>query len=405
MAGEVTLTTVNNIMKEVYQGRIQDQLQNEIVGIKRIEKTSNGVTSEVGGKYVTFPVRVKRNPSIGYRNEMEQLQTPGYQGYASVRVGLKYGYGRVRISGQTMELAKTNYQAFANAMDYEVNGLKSDIAKDVNRIFYGDGTGTIATSTALGSATTTFQTAANTGAQYVDTSLVVDIVTPATGAVKATAVTISAVNKSTGVVTLGSAQTWASGDVLVRTGNGRLSSVNREPNGLASIIAATGALFNIDPATEATWAAVVNANGGTPRALSEGLMIKLTDDVRVNGGNTSLILTSLGVRRAYFNLLTQQRRYTDTKEFAGGIRGLAFNNGREIPVVEDVDAPANKAWFVDESTLTIYRSTDWSWLDTDGNVWKWLTDYDAFQAVLHSYWELGVNRRNGNGLLADITEG
>lgn len=405
MAGEVTLTTVNNIMKEVYQGRIQDQLQNEIVGIKRIEKTSNGVTSEVGGKYVTFPVRVKRNPSIGYRNEMEQLQNPGYQGYASVRVGLKYGYGRVRISGQTMELAKTNYQAFANAMDYEVNGLKSDIAKDVNRIFYGDGTGTLAVSTALGSATASFQTAALVGAQYVDTSMIVDIVTPATGAVKATGLTISAINKATGLITLGSTATWASGDVLVRTGNGRASSVNREPNGLGSIVAATGALFNIDPSTEATWAAVVNANGGTNRALSEGLMIKMTDDVRVNGGNSSLVLTSLGVRRAYFNLLVQQRRYTDTKEFAGGIRGLAFNNGREIPVVEDVDAPASKMWFLDESTLTIYRSSDWSWLDTDGNVWKWLADYDAFQAVLHSYWELGVNRRNGNGLLADITEG
>ena len=281
MAGEVTLTTVNNIMKEVYQGRIQDQLQNEIVGIKRIEKTSNGVTSEVGGKYVTFPVRVKRNPAIGYRNEMEQLQNPGYQGYASVRVGLKYGYGRVRISGQTMELAKTNYQAFANAMDYEVNGLKNDIAKDVNRIFYGDGTGTLAVSTALGSASASFQTAALTGAQYVDTSMIVDIVTPATGAVKATALTISAVNKATGLITLGSTTTWASGDVLVRTGNGRLSSVNREPNGLGSIVAATGALFNIDPATEASWAAVVNANGGTNRALSEGLMIKMTDDVRV----------------------------------------------------------------------------------------------------------------------------
>lgn len=405
MAGEVTLTTVNNIMKEVYQGRIQDQLQNEIVGIKRIEKTSNGVTSEVGGKYVTFPVRVKRNPSIGYRNEMEQLQNPGYQGYASVRVGLKYGYGRVRISGQTMELAKTNYQAFANAMDYEVNGLKSDIAKDVNRIFYGDGTGTLAVSTALGSASASFQTAALTGAQYVDTSMIVDIVTPATGAVKATALTISAVNKATGLITLGSTATWALGDVLVRTGNGRLSSVNREPNGLGSIVAASGSLFNIDPSTEPTWAAVVNANGGTNRALSEGLMIKMTDDARVNGGNSSLVLTSLGVRRAYFNLLVQQRRYTDTKEFAGGILGLAFNNGREIPVVEDVDAPASKMWFLDESSLTIYRSSDWSWLDTDGNVWKWLTDYDAFQAVLHSYWELGVNRRNANGLLSDITEG
>lgn len=402
MAGEVTLTTVNNIMKEVYQGRIQDQLQNEIVGIKRIEKSSHGVTSEVGGKYVTFPVRVRRNPSIGYRNELEQLQDPGTQTYASVRVGLRYGYGRIRISGQTMELAKTNPQAFANAMDYEVNGLKNDVAKDVNRIFYGDGTGTLATTTAAGTASASY-TAVN--AQYLEVGQVVGIVTPATGAVKAGPLTITAVNRSTGVVTLSGTATWAIGDVLVRYGNGRLSSVNREPNGLSSIVSDTGALYNIDPATEPTWKAINNNNSGTNRALSEGLMIKLTDDVRVNGGDTSLILTSLGVRRAYFNLLTQQRRYTDTKEFNGGIRGLAFNNGREIPVVEDVDAPSNKMWFLDESSLTIYRSTDWSWLDLDGNIWKWYADYDAFQAVLHSYWEIGVNRRNANGVLADVTEG
>lgn len=405
MAGEVTLTTVNNIMKEVYQGRIQDQLQNEIVGIKRIEKSSNGVTSEVGGKYVTFPVRVRRNPSIGYRNELEQLQAPGFQTYASVRVGLKYGYGRIRISGQTMELAKTNAQAFANAMDYEVNGIKNDIAKDVNRIFYGDGSGTIAVSTGAGTAVTAFAVTAVTGAQYAEVGQVVDIVTPSTGAVKATALTLTAVNRVTGAITLSAVATWASGDVLVRTGNGRLSSVNREPNGLGSIVTDVNALFNIDPATEPSWKAVNNNNSGTPRALSEGLMVKMTDDVRVNGANTTLVLTSLGVRRAYFNLLVQQRRYTDTKSFDGGIRGLAFNNGREIPVVEDVDAPAGKMWFLDESTLTIYRSSDWSWLDLDGEVWKWYADYDAFQAVLHSYWEIGVNRRNGNGILADITEG
>lgn len=400
MAGEVQLSTVNNIMKEVYQGRIQDQLQNEIVGIKRIEKSSNGVTSEVGGKYVTFPVRVKRNPSIGYRNELEQLQNPGTQGYASVRIGLKYGYGRLRISGQVMELAKTNAQAFANAMDMEVTGLKNDIAKDVNRIFYGNGTGFMATCTVLGSNVNYIDVGT---AQYVNVGDVVDIVNAAGATQGAAARNVTAVDRITvpnritfDGATLSPQVGWG----VVRTGN-----YNREPNGLASIVASSGALFNIDPATEGTWKATVNANGGTNRALSEGLMIKLTDDVRVNGGQTSLFLTSLGVRRAYFQLLVQQRRYTDTKEFNGGIRGLAFNNGREIPVVEDVDAPPNKIWGLDESSLTIYRSSDWSWLDLDGDVWKWLADYDAFQAVLHSYWELGVNRRNANALLSDITEG
>lgn len=402
MAGESTLTTVTNIMKEVYQGRIQDQLQSEIVGIKRIERSSAGVTHEVGGKYVTFPVRVRRNPSIGYRNELEQLQNPGYQGYASVRTGLKYGYGRVRISGQVMQLAKTNSQAFANAMDMEVNGLKNDIAKDVNRIFYGDGTGALAATTAAGAASASYTA---TNPQYLEVGQVIDIVTPSTGAIKATALTINAVNYTSGVVTLSTTATWAIGDVIVRTGNGRLSSVNREPNGLASIVSDTGALYNIDPATEPVWKAINNNNSGTNRALSEGLMIRLTDDVRRNGGQTSLVLTSLGVRRSYFNLLVQQRKYTNTKEFAGGLTGLTFNNGREIPVVEDVDAPTNKLWFLDESAFTIYRSQDWSWLDTDGEVWKWYRDYDAFEAVLSSYWELGIKQRNANGVLADITEG
>jgi hypothetical protein len=400
MAGEVTLTTVNNIMKEVYQGRIQDQLQNEVVGIKRIEKSSNGVTHEVGGKYVTFPVRVKRNPSIGYRSELQQLQNPGTQGYASVRIGLKYGYGRIRISGQTMELAKTNAQAFANAMDYEVNGLKSDIAKDVNRIFYGNGTGFMATAT-VGTTTQNYLDVLT--AQYVNVGDVVDVVNAAGAVQGASGRTVTAINRTSSpqrITVDGATFTSSAGWGIVRTGNYGL-----EPNGLGSIVSDTGTLFNIDPTSEATWKAINNNNSGTNRALSEGLMIKMTDDARVNGGQTSLILTSLGVRRAYFNLLTQQRRYTDTKEFSGGIRGLAFNNGREIPVVEDVDAPPNKLWFLDESSLTIYRSTDWSWLDTDGSVWKWLADYDAFQAVLHSYWELGVNRRNANGVLADITEG
>jgi len=390
-----TLTTVSAITKELYQGRIQSQLQDEAIGYKRIEGTGDGVTSEVGGKYVTFPIRVRRNAGIGYRNELEQLQAAGQQGYASVRTGLKYGYGRVRLSGQTMRLAKTNAQAFASALDQEMTGLKEDILKDTNRIFYGDATGAMATLTSAPAAVTTF-TVANT--KYLEVGQQIDIVTLSGPTVKATNRQITAISGTT--VTVDAAVTAAVNDVVLRTGN-----VNREANGLKSIVTATGILFNVDPAVEPVWAATVNGNGGTPRALSEGLMITLTDQVRVKGGKTSLILQSLGVRRAYFNLLSQQRRYVDTKEFAGGIRGLAFHNGREIPVVEDPDAPDNTSWFLDESSLKIYREEAWAWADEDGSIWKWVHDFDAWEALLTQYWELGVNRRNANAVLQDVTEG
>ena len=190
----------------------------------------------------------------------------------------------------------------------------------------------------------------------------------------------------------------ANGDFIVRQGNW-----GREPYGLAALVG-TQKLFNVDPAIVPVWQSTINANGGTGRPLSEGLMIKTTDDVRVQGGVTSLILTSLGVRRAYFALLTQQRRYTNTKEFGGGMTGLAFNNGREIPVVEDVDHPKNTMYFLDESTFKVYRDKDWSWLDQDGGIWKWMNNKDAFEAILKQYWQIGLDRRNANSILKDITE-
>lgn len=395
-----TLTTVSAITKEVYEGKIQSQLQDEAVAYKRITRTSRGVTSEVGGKYVTFPIRVKRNSGIGYRNELEQLPPGGQQGYASVRVPLKYGYGRVRLSGQLIKLASKNYQAFASAMDEEMGGLKTDIQKDVNRIVYGDGTGTLATTGAAGPV----NTITVNSVQYLEVGMQIDVGTAAQLLAATPAAAnrqITAINASTKAVTFdGAAATISASSLVVRYGN-----YLREPNGFSSIINNTGTLFNVDPTVEGKWAAIVDANAGVNRALSEGMLITDTDLVRINGGKTSLILMSLGVRRAYFNLLSQQRRYTDTKEFAGGLTGLAFNNGREIPVVEDPDAPPNTIWGLDEDKFKIYQDQEWGWMDTDGTIWKWVHDYDAYEAILSKYWEMGINQRNAHFVIRDVTEG
>lgn len=428
MASLATLTTVNALTKEIYQGKIREQLQDEVIGLKRITRSGAGVSSEVGGKYVTFPIRVQRNEGIGYREENETLQSPGTQGYARVNVGLKYGYGRIALTGQTMELAESNPQSFASVLDREMTGLKNDIAKDSARIFYGDGTGSFTTATGaasgqnipvadvqnffgqIGAKLDVLNTASNAvpGGQdqpaYVDPNstnpaLLNAPLPPTPVTAVASGVTLTAVNVAAKTITVsGTIGTVANGFLITRAGN-----YLREPYGLAALVG-TQKIFNCDPATFPVWQSVLNGNGGTGRPLSEGLMIKMTDDVRVNGGVTSLILTSLGVRRAYFALLTQQRRYTNTKEFGGGMTGLAFNNGREIPVVEDVDAPAGKMWFLDEDAFTVYRDKDWSWLDTDGGIWKWMQNKDAFEAVLRQYWQLGIDRRNTQGLLSDITE-
>jgi hypothetical protein len=162
------------------------------------------------------------------------------------------------------------------------------------------------------------------------------------------------------------------------------------------------------PAVQPKWKSTVKTNpagAGTLRPLSEGLMIETADAARTKGGKTTVIFTGLGVRRAYFNLLVQQRRYTDTKEFAGGFTGLAFNYGTEVPVVEDLDCRPNKMYFVDEKAMKIYRNREWHWGDTDGTVLKWVGGYDAWEGFMKQYSELGTTRRNGHAVLTDLIEG
>lgn len=392
-----TLTTATNILKEIYEPKIQDQLQNELVTSKRLESTSEGVTSEVGGKYVVFPVHVRRNHGIGARQEMEQLPTAQNQGYASARVTLAYLYGAVRLSGQTMELAKTNAQAFASVLDQEMEGLQTDVAKDMNRQVFGTSVGALMTSSGAYAA----NTISTTNTQYMEVGMYVDIYDSTGVTLRAAGRNVTAVNPGTSIVVDGAAiATGASGDIVVRNG-----SLNRETIGLQQIVSTTGILYNIDPAVETKWKSTVNANGGSNRALSESLMIKMVDDIRTQGGKTTLITTTLGVRRSYFNLLVQQRQYNDTTEFEGGFRGLKFttDNG-DIPLISDIDCQPNRMYFLNEKTLKYYRESDWSFMDRDGSKWQRVIGFDAYDATLYTYRQLGCHRRNSQGLVSDVTE-
>lgn len=391
-----TLTTATNILKEIYEPKIQDQLQNELTTSKRLEQTSEGVTSEVGGKYVVFPIHVRRNHGIGARLEMEQLPVAQNQGYASARVSLAYLYGAVRLSGQTMELAKTNAQAFASVLDQEMDGLQTDVAKDMNRQVFGTSVGALMTTSAVYAA----NTLTTTNTQYMEVGMVVDIYDSTGTTLRATARNVTAVTPTTIVVDGAAIATGASGDIVVRTG-----SLNRETIGLSQIVSDTGTLYNIDPTVETKWKSQVNANAGVNRALSESLMIRMVDDIRTQGGKTTLITTTLGVRRSYFNLLVQQREYSNVSEFEGGFKGLKFttDNG-EIPVISDLDCQPNRMYFLNEKVLKYYRESDWSFMDRDGSKWQRVIGYDAYDATLYTYRQLGCHRRNSQGIVRDITE-
>lgn len=398
-----TLATIDAYLKEVYTGKIRRQLNDEITTLKRITRSDAGVSDDTNGKYVVFPIHTRRNAGIGSRNEMDPLPVPGQQGYASGRLALKYAYGGFQITGQTISLSSKDEKAFAKVIDEEVDRLKNDVKKDMNRQVYGDGTGAIG----VVSAVVTSTTVPVTDARLFQIGEVVDLVTlPST--VVVTGRTVNAISLAPGAnsITLSGAAVGPTvvGQIFVRT-----NSLNKEITGFGAIVANTGVLYNINPASEPEWTSEVDSNGGTGRALSEGLMSLMVDRIRTRGGKTSVIFQSLGVRRAYANLLMQLRSVVNTQSFTGGFSGLAFTtDSGEIPVVADVDAPLKTQFFLNEDELTFYRDEDWHWLDRDGSMFKQVRDtngvYDAWYAHLVEYHELGTGRRNSHGKIVDINE-
>ncbi len=396
-----TLTTVAGILKELYEGNINNLLNEEQITIKRIERTSAGVTEDaVGGKYVTFPVRTSRNAGISYRAELVQLAPPGRQGLKSATEQLKYGYGRVKLSGPLIELAETNKQAFTSAMDMEMDGLREDLKKDENRIAYGHIDAAVASGIkAKVTANSAGTTITVDSTDYIDEGMVIDITNAGTPVAGGTARTVVAVLTAT-TFTVDSAVAGAViGNYVSRTGD-----YNQEPHGLNKIVDSTGALHGLDPATTPKWASYED---GTTTALTELSMIKSVDEVRkAGGGIITAIFASLGVRRAYWNLLTGMRRYNEPKEFAGGLTGLSFmyGEGKDIPVVADPDTPAKNMFFLNENEIKIWRKSDWHWEDRAGGVLQWVTDYDAFEALMKKYWQLGTHKRNAHGKMTNLTE-
>ena len=399
-----TRASVDGILKEIYEGDLNDALNEEEITSRRIEKSSEGIIDTVGGKRVVFPIRTKRNSGISYRAENAQLATAGQQGYQAATEDVKYGYGRFQITGPAMALAETNPQAFMSALDGEMDGLKSDVSKDRNRIVCGHPANATNSSSGIFAKVTAGTTSATQtfdNVQAFEVGMIVDLVVESTGTPIAggTSLTVLSVNDATSQVTFSGSVTTLTTTAAVRAGN-----YNAEPYGFASLIGATGTVHGINSATAGNeyWRSAIDS---TTTTLTEVAMIGLCDKIRRrSAGRPTAIFCSLGFRRTYFNLMTSLRRYNEPKQFDGGLIGLSFNHGKEIPVVEDVDIQPKTAYFVNEKAVKIFRQKDWYFEDADGAILKWDTDFDRFQGLLKCYWQLATHNRNHHGAMTNITE-
>lgn len=408
-----SLSDISAILKDFYLPPVTEQLNNEVLLISRLEQRDQ----ELFGNQAVVPLHSGRSSGIGARGEGVSLPAADKQRFAKAVYDLKYLYGRVRVTGPSMAKTANERGSFLEILRAELDGIRNDLKRDLARQIYGFGTSQIVNCAAGGpSATVNLQAAASETSPSGDEVITkgwlypgmkVDIGTTANANVLISNEAIVSVNAASDQITMTTSVTTTTSHWVSRSGshNDVLDVANSyEISGLRQVVAGSATAFGgINPATAGNdyWDNQRSTNGGTPRALSLDLMLEAWNNVKFKGGNVSAIITSNGLLRKYFGLLQSQVRYNDPMKFDSGWQTLDFMGK---PLIADNDAPFGRMYFLDESFLKIYANKDWHFLDEDGDMLKWVVDYDAWEAVLAKYFNLGATRRNVQYLLSDLTD-
>ena len=396
------LDSVAPMLKEVWPDSFETAFSQEIVGIARIEQTSEGIQNDYSGRYVVVPMKVRRNQGLGSRAERAILPLPGKQGFVGTRVTMRYQYGVGDITIQGLKLADREPRSFVNLLDQEMSGLRDDVMKDYARQFYGNGTGALATVVSVDANEITVDST-----QYFQYEQRLDSVTESGPTVTAEDMEVLDIDEGANTIEVDDATGVTAGDVLVREG-----SFNQEINGLGALIHDTREVQNLDPTDEPTWSSPL-FTAGSARAYDEMLFVKAMDGTRRRSGKfVSVIFTDFGGRRAVFENLSQGREYVNTIEFAHGFSALPFNYGaRQVPIVEDPDYPtdhdAETTSFLglNEDSLSVYRDPDgWHFAEETGSMFIAKQDRsDAWEFRIRQISQLGINQRNCHFRIDNIT--
>jgi hypothetical protein len=447
------LSNYSYVLKKFYLPSIREQINNSTVLMRRLKRN----TEAVAGKDATIAVHYGRNLATIALGDGGLLPDAGYQRVLETIVPTKYNYGRITVSGPTIAATRDQKGSYAKALDYEMKGLVKDFSKDCNRQLWGCGYGILARWEAGTSTTYTAQK------QYMPTtggagfgsafgskywmpegisgmeSVNVNYTTNASISVGTVNMAPSAVTKNTtnDQVTVTDPGTPSTGSVVIKgnssraTLTGTTDVTRREMMGLWGIVndknpdvcfsdngvvaassglTTAGTLQSLDVDTYSWWAAKLRSHADGryqgQRSLTTKLMQSCIDDMEEEladdtGGalNPTIILTTRAIRREYIDLLVADKRFVDWKTMDGGYKVVEFNG---IPMAVDNDAHAGEMYFLYEPALEIYQMSDQEWMEKDGAVLSRTANYDAYEATLFWYSELGCSRRNVHALLTDI---
>lgn len=407
----------DNVLKTVYEGGIRELIPTKV---KLYNKFQEKDARDWGGRYVEFPIKVGRNQGSGFGTELGQLPPAGRQDFATVRIPMRYQYGRIKLSAQVMKASQGSKAAFAPAMEQEMDGLIRDMTSEMGRVICYDGRGVLALVNGdPGSASSVTVDApggiagATNGARFINPGQRITYVNPGTGMVRASSaedvITVPAAGTSftTGTTAAGAV---ADNDYIVKyhgaqsdAGNVSNTSYAKESMGLLGLVddgTYVATLHGVNRTTYPLFQSTVISSVG---ALSADVLQRGVDlaDQRGDGDIDTLVMHH-SVRRAYIAMTDSARRYTSgdlSRPDAGTVAAkkskLTFGG---IEILEEKYFPYGTVVGLESASCSRYVEVAGEWMDEDGavlaRVGSGTTAEDSFEAVYRVWQNFHIEKPN-----------
>jgi hypothetical protein len=402
------LSTLSSILKEYYLGPIQDQFNNDIL----VTQLLNVDGENLEGLKAVVPLHTGRSGGIFSRAENVTFGAAGNQGYQRATYDLKYHYARIQVSGPAISKTKSDAGSFARALKEELSRIKDDLALDFARQLYGDGTGQVAQcGTTTASTTVVLANAEAVLKGFIYVGMIIDIGDATMTSPVATGRTVTDVDTQAGTIVIsGATVTTSATHFVFRAGNvDSTNGVQEMDAGLQKLISTstnTVGTLNAASAGLKFWDNLRDTSGG---AISlDNLQIDWNKAANAGARADEIAATTTPglVRRLFATAdFKTNVRFVDSQTMNGGFEKVTFNAGSgSIQLHADRLHPFGKIHFVHKKHMRLFSPGDWDFLSRDGLTIRWVTDQDAFQAVLFRYANLGTDRRNTSLVMSGLTD-
>ena len=338
----------------------------------------------------------------------DALPPRSIQGYETLKYDVVAIGHRIAFSRDALMRTRNAPEgAFVELLGAEMEGARDDLGQEINRQYFGDSSGEVASVTTANTATQTAMSVAST--RFLrEKEPVVLAQGDETDADSNADNTIFEIIDGTNITLDAPVTALTTHFLYHRRGTGAAAAIHNEDIfGLQAIIATTdpgaGNLGDLAVAGDNWWKGGVLDNGGTDRALSTKLMKNALLLAWRRGGKPTIGLTSDATFLEYGSLLLADKRFPSDPlvTLDGGFTGLGFS---DVPIIPDKDAPANELAFVTENDLLIAEPQEATFEDMDGSTIFRVADKHQFESLLYIYTQIAAKRRNSHVRITDIRE-